>query len=273
MMTFLIVLALVAIFATLLRPAFMAALAANREVNLYTDRELRAFPLKAAAHPYKGSFIGLDASTGYSRALVAGDQFQGIAYEEMDNTSGASGALSVRAYTDRDFQHALANAVITDVGKMVYALDDNTLTFSSAGTSLVGTMIGFVSAGIIVVRPKITLDTRSQRIVNKTQADTPVTLYAQDSGKIYKNLGATGQCTFALPAAPPAGLVFEFVTVAAQEIRVDPGANDAFFIAGAKQTDGKYITFDDEAEHVKIVSDENGDWIVINNAGTISVEA
>lgn len=112
-----------------------------------------------------------------------------------------------------------------------------------------------------------------EQVVNKTQADTPVALTAADHGKLFTNLGATGQTTFSLPAAPAAGLRFRFTASAAQEIRVDPGANDAIFINGAKQADGKYITFDDEAELVALVSDANGDWIVIGSAGTITVEA
>ena len=270
-MNTILILIFIAAVAMLGRPLFV--LAANRGVTRYVDQELRSHPVKAAAHVYKGAFVGLDASTGYARGLVAGDQFLGVAYEDIDNTSGAGGAVSVRVYSIGDFVHALAGAVITDKGKPVYASADDTLTFGAGGNSFVGWMIGLESSAVINLRIQTAADSRVARVVNKTQADTPVTLYAQDSGKIFKNLGASGQTTFSLPAAPPAGVTFTFVAVAAQEVRVDPGVNDGIFISGAKQADGKYVSFDDEGEHLTLISDENGDWVSINVTGTITVEA
>ena len=68
-------------------------LTANRDVDHYVDQELRTFPVAAAKHVYKGALVGTD-SAGYARPLAAGDSFAGIAYEEMDNSAGASGAFS-----------------------------------------------------------------------------------------------------------------------------------------------------------------------------------
>jgi hypothetical protein len=107
----------------------------------------------------------------------------------------------------------------------------------------------------------------------KTQADSPVALTAADHGKTFNNLGATGVVVFSLPAAPTVGIRIRFVAAAAQEIRVDPGANDAIFINGAKQADGKYVSFDDEGELLELISNANGDWIPAASAGTFTVEA
>ena len=52
-----------------------------------------------------------------------------------------------------------------------------------------------------------------------------------------------------------------------------PGAAGAVYINGAKQTDDKYISADDEAESVELVADGNGDWIARHVTGTWTVEA
>jgi len=125
-------------------------LSANTEIKRYVDQELRRFGVAAAATVFKGSLVGL--AGGYARPLVAADPFAGIAYEQADNTHGADGDLSVRVYTQGDFQMTLAGAAVTDVGEAVYASDDATLTKTSEGNSLVGTIVGYVTTDTIIVR-------------------------------------------------------------------------------------------------------------------------
>ena len=109
------------------------ALSTNRDVDRYVDQELRSLPVKAGSHVYKGAFVGL--SGGYARALTAGDAFAGIAYEEMDNSSGSDGDLAVRVFTMGDFEHALTGASRTNNKSAVYASDDDTLTTTATGNS------------------------------------------------------------------------------------------------------------------------------------------
>lgn len=131
------------------------ALTANRDVDRYVDNDIREFPLKAAAHPYKGSFLGIEVATGYVRALVAADVFAGIAYEEVDNSAGANGAKKVRSMVQGDFEHALAGVTQTDMGVKVYASADDTLTKTSASNSFVGFIIGIPAANMVLVRPYV----------------------------------------------------------------------------------------------------------------------
>lgn len=126
------------------------ALSANQEVQRYVDQELRSYAVAASTQVFKGAFVGL--TSGYARGLVAGDAFVGLAYEEGDNSSGSAGDVSVRVYTQGDFQLALSGAAITDLGASVYASDDETLTLTSTNNSLVGKMVGFISSGVIIVR-------------------------------------------------------------------------------------------------------------------------
>src|SRR5262245_52987380 len=125
-------------------------LTANREVDRYVDQELRTVPVKANAKIYKGALVGL--TSGYARGLVAGDAFVGIAYEEMDNTGGTDGAVSVRVFTLGDFDHALGSASRANNGAAVYASDDATLTLTSSGNSLVGRQVDVPTSGKIVLR-------------------------------------------------------------------------------------------------------------------------
>lgn len=128
----------------------MAALTANREVDRYVDQELRALPVKASTHIYKGAFVGL--ASGFARGLNAGDSFAGVAYEEADNSSGADGAISVRVYTEGDFEHTLASAARSNNGAAVYASDDNTLTLTSTNNSAVGNQVDVPATNKIILR-------------------------------------------------------------------------------------------------------------------------
>lgn len=101
---------------------------------------------------------------------------------------------------------------------------------------------------------------------------TDDTLTNTESGSTHTNLGASGAVTLTLPQTAPLGTVFKFNVMAAQELRIDPGAAGAVYINGAKQTDNKYISADDEGEHVTLTADGNGDWIAGPYNGTWSVE-
>ncbi len=126
------------------------ALSANRDVDRYVDSELRSYKMAAGARVYKGGLVGL--SSGYARALVAGDQCVGIAYEEANNAGGAAGATSVRVFTQGDFSHALSGAALTNIGDAVYASADDTLTLTASGNSLAGVCMDVPETGRIILR-------------------------------------------------------------------------------------------------------------------------
>ncbi len=98
-----------------------------------------------------------------------------------------------------------------------------------------------------------------------------VTLARGQRNSTQTNLGAGAAVTFTLPQDAVAGDTFRFCVMAAQELRVDPGAAGAIYINGAKQSDDAYITADDEAEHVTLTADGNGDWVAGPYNGTWTV--
>lgn len=127
------------------------ALSANRELSRYVDQGVRSYAVAGSTQIYKGGFVGLDAS-GYARPLVAGDTCVGLAYEASDNSSGSDGDTTVRVFTQGDFEHALASAALTDIGAVVYASDDATLTLTATANSLVGVCMGLAGSNTIIVR-------------------------------------------------------------------------------------------------------------------------
>jgi hypothetical protein len=132
------------------------ALTANRELSRYVDQELRTFPVAASQHIYKGALVGVNRTTGHVRHLVAGDVFAGIAYEEIDNSSGSGGAKSVRLYTQGDFVLTTNNATQAWVGAPVYATSDEvTSVISTQGASYCGILMAVVgeNTGIVRIRP------------------------------------------------------------------------------------------------------------------------
>lgn len=108
---------------------------------------------------------------------------------------------------------------------------------------------------------------------NVTHHTASATLTRAQRNSIHTNLGAAGAITLTLPQDAVKGDKFQFNAMAAQELRVDPGAAGAVYISGAKQTDDKYVSFDDEAEQLTLTADGNGDWIAGPSNGTFSVEA
>ncbi|MFQ5429226.1 MAG: hypothetical protein ACE5E1_02850 [Phycisphaerae bacterium] len=132
------------------------ALTANRELNRYVDQELRSYPVAASEHVFKGALLGMERATGHVRALQPGDEFVGIAYEEMDNSAGAGADVSVRLYTLGDFVLTVNGATQADAGSGVYALDDEqTSIVPGLGGSYVGVLLAAAgsNAGIVRILP------------------------------------------------------------------------------------------------------------------------
>lgn len=100
------------------------ALSANAIVAHFSDQSIREFPVAAAVHIYRGAAIG-KLPTGYVKPFVPGDEFVGIAIEEVDNSAGAAGAKKCEAQVVGDFELTITSVAQKDSGAPVFCTADD----------------------------------------------------------------------------------------------------------------------------------------------------
>ena len=129
----------------------MTTLAADsaRPFELGTINEL---PVIANDIIYEGAAVG-DNGSGYMRPLVAGDPFRGFAESKVDNTAvgAAAGDKLVRLRVNGLVKITLSGIAITDVGKPVWASDDDTFTLTQSTNSFIGFIYRYVAANTCIV--------------------------------------------------------------------------------------------------------------------------
>lgn len=133
----------------------MAAATQSRNTLFRNVRGVKNQLLKANAKVFKGCLVAVDA-TGYgvTGATATGLTVVGIATADVDNTGGASGALSVdclncEAYLNNDGGDLVDQ---TKDALQIFMTDDNTVCKTNGGAtkSASGTMTGFDSGGVWV---------------------------------------------------------------------------------------------------------------------------
>lgn len=127
----------------------MTTLAADSP-RVYELGEHNDLPVIASDIIYEGAAVG-DNGSGYARPLVAADPFRGFATAKVDNASGSAGDKYVRVRQKGQIQLAISSLAITDVGKAVYASDDDTFTLTASTNSFVGRVKRWVSTGVGIV--------------------------------------------------------------------------------------------------------------------------
>ena len=116
----------------------------------YEIGELNEFPVIATDIIYEGAAVGLNGS-GYARPLVAGDKFLGFCEQNVDNSTGAAGDKRVRVRIAGQAKLNVGSVAITDVGKPVFASDDDTFTLTQSTNSYIGRVHRFESTGVCIV--------------------------------------------------------------------------------------------------------------------------
>lgn len=127
----------------------MATLAADAPRAFYQG-DFRDRPVVASDIIYKGAAVG-DNGSGYARPLTAGDPFRGFADYQVDNSDGAAGDKYVRCRTHGYIELSISSLAITDVGKDVYASDDDTFTLTQGTNTRIGYVHAFIESGKGVV--------------------------------------------------------------------------------------------------------------------------
>lgn len=98
---------------------------------------------------YQGAAVG-DNGSGYAEPLrTTGTAFRGFALEKVDNAAGATKYIQVAS--EGFIKLAVTSAAITDVGRPVYASDDNTFALAGVGTKI-GYVHRYVSSGVAIVK-------------------------------------------------------------------------------------------------------------------------
>lgn len=127
----------------------MTTLAVDKR-RVFETPGINTFPLIANDIVYEGAAVGL--SSGNARPLTAGDQFVGFAMERADNTGGSAGDVSVNVMTRGQVVLPVTGAsAVTDVGKAVYASDDDAFTLTASTNSPIGRVVRWVSSTTCIV--------------------------------------------------------------------------------------------------------------------------
>jgi hypothetical protein len=213
-------------------------LTADRELAFFASQELVAIPVDDNVVIYKNAFVGRNRATGYARALVAGDEFLGVAYAKADNTIAghAAGGIDVRLHQSIDIVHTLTGVAQADIGKDVYASDDGTLTLTPTGNSRIGRIVAVDAANVARVRcqPVLMLSgvLETSPVVSLADANATLTLDQMNRTLLIANSAAR---TISLPpvATVRAGGWFRIVKTSAAAFAVTLDANAAETIDGA----------------------------------------
>jgi len=128
----------------------MTTLAANKP-RAYEQGNRNDLLMIASDIIYEGAAVGIVSASGHARPLVAGDKFAGFAEATVDNSAGAAAAKSVRVITNGLIQLPVTSVAITDIGKAVYASDDDTFSLTQSTSTPIGRVHRYVSAGVAVV--------------------------------------------------------------------------------------------------------------------------
>lgn len=146
----------------------MTALAQDKAVPSRHGRQF-ADPVAAAMTIYRGALVALDAS---GNAVPAGDSaavtVRGVADAQADNAAGLAGAVSVSSSLGvyRMVNSAGADEITAaDTGRVVYAVDDQTVARTSSGETRIraGIVRHVESAGVWVDVGDAVLPTRTRR--------------------------------------------------------------------------------------------------------------
>lgn len=134
----------------------MAALTKDRQTEK-KNIGLKSYPVAASTKIYAGSLVAVNAS-GYAvpAADAAGLKVVGVAKSQVDNSSGANGALTVNVESDILARFNASSITQAMVGQVMYVVDDNTFD-DAVGTNGIkaGRLAEFISTteGWIEVQP------------------------------------------------------------------------------------------------------------------------
>lgn len=163
----------------------MTALSADRVLrrsgSSAVAMKLKSLPVAASTTIYGGSIVALNQS-GYAVPASAGQSLVivGVAVAIADNSAGSAGAISVAIERGVfSFNNSSSTSAITDadIGRVVYAADDNTVARISAIGTLpsVGKVMGLDGSDVLVEVGLLSQGEGSHDLLIVTGADLSTT--------------------------------------------------------------------------------------------------
>lgn len=130
------------------------AVTANQINRMRNPGKKQSFPALTAKTFYQGTLAFIDAATGYLTNDDNGgaNAFAGIVCAYVDNSGGASGAVTVECYTEGDFELTGSGFTQAIVGQNAYATDNYVVTATFTSASRIGKFIEYVSSTKAFVR-------------------------------------------------------------------------------------------------------------------------
>jgi len=131
----------------------MSTLAADKPRKFETGNVdyPNGLPMIAADIIYEGAAVGELNDTGTFQPLASADKFGGFATEKVDNSAGAASARFVPVkQRGRVVLSVTGVTSAADVGKPVFATDDDTYTLTNGG-SQIGTVARWITGTTCVV--------------------------------------------------------------------------------------------------------------------------
>ncbi len=130
----------------------MAAATADREAKR-SDGIIKSYKVKGSTTIYKDTMVSLTGGYLIPADDISGAYLVGVAIEKCDNSSGSDGDKSVRVVKTGEFEFNTSGASQSDVGKLVYVVDDQTVSTSDPGNSVkAGYIQEFIDSSTVRVR-------------------------------------------------------------------------------------------------------------------------
>jgi hypothetical protein len=119
------------------------------------DGELISYKMAAVKIP-KGALVNINAAGFATNSTdAASETFAGVAYETVDNSTGAAGDKDIRVETTGTFVFVDGggNGAVTDVGVEFKVVDNQTLTDATTTNNIkAGTCVESIDANTVRVR-------------------------------------------------------------------------------------------------------------------------
>ena len=130
----------------------MAAATADRDAER-SDGIIKSYKVKGSTTIYKDTMVSISGGYLVPASDTSGYYLVGVAIEKGDNSSGSNGDVEVRVVKTGEFKFNTSGASQADVGKLVYVVDDQTVSTSDPGNSVkAGYIQEFIDSSTVRVR-------------------------------------------------------------------------------------------------------------------------